>query len=59
VGIGSPAAAEIDDPHHPFDQQITERRMYALDPAVMRDLTVLIIAITALIRAIWPNGISR
>jgi hypothetical protein len=33
--------------------------MTAFDPAVMRDLTVLIIAITALIRAVWPNGIYR
>ncbi len=31
--------------------------MIAFDPAVMRELTLFIIALTALIRAIWPNGI--
>lgn len=33
--------------------------MIAFDPAVVRDVTLLIIAITALVRAIWPNGIFR
>jgi hypothetical protein len=33
--------------------------MHAFDPAVMRDVTLLIIAITGLIKAIWPNGIRR
>lgn len=36
-----------------------EGRMHAFDPAVMRDVTLLIIAITGLIKAIWPNGIRR
>jgi hypothetical protein len=29
------------------------------DPTLMRDLTLLIFAIAALIRALWPNGIRR
>jgi len=33
--------------------------MHAFDPAVMRDLAFLIAALTALIRAIWPNGVYR
>jgi hypothetical protein len=31
--------------------------MSAFDPAVMRDTAVLILAIAALVRAIWPHGI--
>jgi hypothetical protein len=53
-------AAEIAHPHHPQDQLNTEHSaMLAFDPAVVRDLTMLIIAITGLIKAIWPNGINR
>lgn len=33
--------------------------MSALDPVVMRDLILLISAVTALIKAIWPNGVIR
>jgi hypothetical protein len=33
--------------------------MSAFDPAVIRELALLIIAITGLIKAIWPNGICR
>ena len=33
--------------------------MCAFDPAVVRDLALLIYAIAALIRAIWPNGILQ
>jgi hypothetical protein len=33
--------------------------MVTLDPAVMRELTLLLAAIAALIKAIWPNGIIR
>jgi hypothetical protein len=31
--------------------------MHAFDPAVIRDVTMLIAAITALVRAIWPKGV--
>jgi hypothetical protein len=31
----------------------------ALDPAVVRDLALLVAAVAALVRAAWPNGISR
>jgi hypothetical protein len=33
--------------------------MIAFDLAVMRELTLLIIAITGLIKVIWPNGVFR
>jgi hypothetical protein len=33
--------------------------MSALDPAMMHEAALLIIAITGLIKAIWPNGIRR
>ncbi len=33
--------------------------MCAFDPAVMRELTLFIVAVTGLIKAIWPNGIFR
>jgi hypothetical protein len=33
--------------------------MSALDPAVMHEAVLLIIAIASLIDAIWPNGIFR
>jgi hypothetical protein len=33
--------------------------MYALDPAVMRDIALLVTALIGLIKAIWPNGIFR
>jgi hypothetical protein len=33
--------------------------MAALDPAVMQAAALFIIAITGLIKAIWPNGIRR
>ena len=33
--------------------------MIAFDPAVVRELTLLILAIAAIIKAIWPNGIRR
>jgi hypothetical protein len=33
--------------------------MPTLDPAVMRELTLLLVAIAALIKSIWPNGIFR
>jgi hypothetical protein len=33
--------------------------MSALDPAVMHEATLLIIAIAALTKAVWPNGIFR
>lgn len=31
----------------------------ALDPAVIRELTLFVIAATGLIRAVWPHGIFR
>jgi hypothetical protein len=31
--------------------------MYAFDPAVVHEFAMLIVAITGLIKAIWPNGI--
>lgn len=33
--------------------------MCAFDPAVMRELTLLIVAVTGLLKAVWPNGIYR
>jgi hypothetical protein len=33
--------------------------MSAFDPAVMHEATLLIIALTGFIKAIWPNGIRR
>ncbi len=33
--------------------------MRAFDPAVMRDLILLITALTALVKAVWPNGVFR
>jgi hypothetical protein len=36
-----------------------EERMATLDPTVMREAALLIIAIAALIKAIWPNGMVR
>jgi hypothetical protein len=38
---------------------IPEALMSAFDPAVMHEVALLIIAITGLIQAIWPNGIHR
>lgn len=31
----------------------------AFDPAMVRELTLLIIAITGLVKAVWPDGICR
>jgi hypothetical protein len=36
-----------------------ENAMYALDPAVMQAMALLIAAIAGLIRAIWPNGVFK
>ncbi|TCK28547.1 hypothetical protein EV667_2554 [Ancylobacter aquaticus] len=33
--------------------------MSAPDPAVMRDIALLLAALAGLIKAIWPNGIFR
>lgn len=33
--------------------------MYMLDPTVMREAALLIVAIAQLIRAIWPHGMIR
>jgi hypothetical protein len=33
--------------------------MFALDPAVMQAMALLIAAIAGLIRAIWPNGVFK
>jgi hypothetical protein len=33
--------------------------MFAFDPAVMHELTLLVTAIAVLIKAIWPNAVLR
>jgi hypothetical protein len=59
--LGKPYAAEVAlrVTTSSLALKIRRWRVNAFDPVVMRDAAALICAITALIHAIWPNGIFR
>jgi len=59
AGLGNPARVNSPARITRCSTKPKGAHMHAFDPAVMRDLAFLIAALTALIKAIWPNGVCR